>query len=82
MMVRVTGPVPLNAGTFDYVSNQIIIRDDGKMNLPLVGDMQAAGLLLPELQKFVEARYTNYFSQQIWPCCQIPIPQVIVQFVR
>jgi protein involved in polysaccharide export with SLBB domain len=81
-MVRVTGPAPLNAGTFNYVNNQIIIRDDGKLNLPLVGDVQAAGLLWPELLKVVEARYTNYFSQLIWPCCEIPIPRVIVQFVR
>src|SRR5262245_17552627 len=55
LAVRAFGPRPLNVGSFN-VWTSLRIGDDGKMNLPFVGEVQAAGLTVPELQRIVESR--------------------------
>lgn len=40
----------------------VIVRPDGKISFPLVGDMQAAGKSVEELRKEVETRIGEYVS--------------------
>lgn len=44
------------------VSRNVPVRPDGKISLPLVGDVQAAGLTPTELQNALEARFTKFLT--------------------
>lgn len=44
------------------VSRNVPVRPDGKISLPLVGDVQAAGMTPTELQNELEARFTKYLT--------------------
>ncbi len=44
------------------VSRNVPVRPDGKISLPLVGDVQAAGLTPTELQNELEASFTKYLT--------------------
>lgn len=44
------------------VSRNVTVRPDGKISLPLVGDVQAAGLTPTELQNELAARFTKYLT--------------------
>ena len=44
------------------VSRSVPVRPDGKISLPLVGDVQAAGLTPMELQNELEARFSKYLT--------------------
>lgn len=44
------------------VSRNVPVRPDGKISLPLVGDVQAAGLTPTELQNELAARFTKFLT--------------------
>jgi polysaccharide biosynthesis/export protein len=44
------------------VSRNVPVRPDGKISLPLVGDVQAAGLTPTDLQNELEARFSRYLT--------------------
>ena len=44
------------------VSRNVSVRPDGKISLPLVGDVQASGLTPMELQNVLAARFTKYLT--------------------
>jgi polysaccharide biosynthesis/export protein len=44
------------------VSRNVPVRPDGKISLPLVGDVQAAGLTPTELKMALEARFTKFLT--------------------
>ncbi|MGO8719744.1 MAG: polysaccharide biosynthesis/export family protein [Acidobacteriaceae bacterium] len=44
------------------VSRNVPVRPDGKISLPLVGDVQAAGLTPTELQNELEARFSKFLT--------------------
>ena len=44
------------------VSRNVPVRPDGKISLPLLGDVQAAGLTPTELKKELETRFTKFLT--------------------
>lgn len=44
------------------VSRNVPVRPDGKISLPLLGDVQAAGLTPTELQNELDARFSKYLT--------------------
>jgi polysaccharide export outer membrane protein len=44
------------------VSRNVPVRPDGKISLPLVGDVQASGLTPTELQNELEARFAKFLT--------------------
>jgi len=44
----------------DLTRNDIVIRPDGKVSLPLIGDVRAKGLTADELAKNITERYKEY----------------------
>ena len=44
------------------VSRNVPVRPDGKISLPLVGDVQAAGLTPTELKAALESRFTKFLT--------------------
>jgi polysaccharide export outer membrane protein len=44
------------------VSRNVPVRPDGKISLPLVGDVQAAGMTPTELKNELEARFTKFLT--------------------
>ena len=44
------------------VSRNVPVRPDGKISLPLVGDVQAAGLTPTQLKTELEARFTKFLT--------------------
>jgi polysaccharide export outer membrane protein len=44
------------------IVREVEIRDDGKISYPLIGDLQAAGLTIPELQDRLVARLGEYIA--------------------
>jgi polysaccharide export outer membrane protein len=44
------------------VSRNVPVRPDGKISLPLVGDVQAAGLTPTELKTELESRFTKFLT--------------------
>jgi len=45
------------------ISRSIPVRSDGKISLPLVGEVQAAGLTPAKLEKEIAGRLKNYISE-------------------
>ncbi len=45
------------------ISRSIPVRSDGKISLPLVGEVQAAGLTPLSLEKDIASRLKNYISE-------------------
>jgi polysaccharide biosynthesis/export protein len=45
------------------ISRSIPVRSDGKISLPLVGEVQAAGLTPLKLEKDIASKLTNYISE-------------------
>ncbi len=45
----------------DHSAPQVVVRPDGKITLPLIGDMQANGLTTKQLQEAVAERLKEYF---------------------
>ena len=56
------------------VSRNVPVRPDGKISLPLVGDVQAAGLTPTELQQELQTRFSKYLTD--------PSVSVIVAEIR
>lgn len=59
----VIGPddvLAVNVWKEDEISRQVPVRPDGKVSLPLIGDVQAAGLTPLELQESIRARLAAY----------------------
>lgn len=56
------------------VSRQVPVRPDGKISLPLLGDVQAAGLTPEQLQKELQKRFSTYLTD--------PTVSVIVVDIR
>ena len=44
------------------VSRNVSVRPDGKISLPLIGDIQAAGRTPTQLQNELESRFTKYLT--------------------
>jgi polysaccharide export outer membrane protein len=44
----------------DVLQRQVLVRPDGKISFPLIGDMQAAGLSVDELRADLEERISEY----------------------
>ena len=45
------------------VSRQVAVRPDGKISLPLIGDVQAVGLTPTQLQRELQSRFSKYLNQ-------------------
>lgn len=56
------------------ISRSVPVRPDGKISLPLIGDVQAAGLTPAQLQADLEKKFTSFISA--------PDVSVIVQEVK
>lgn len=59
----VIGPddlLTVNVWKEDEISRQVPVRPDGRVSLPLIGDVQAAGLTPLELQQSIRSRLTAY----------------------
>ena len=56
------------------LTRTIPVRPDGKITLPLIGDLQVSGLTAPRLQHLITERLTEYISK--------PEVTVIVQAVK
>jgi polysaccharide biosynthesis/export protein len=59
----VIGPddvLAVNVWKEDEISRQVPVRPDGRVSLPLIGDVQAAGLTPLELQQSIRARLAAY----------------------
>jgi polysaccharide biosynthesis/export protein len=59
----VIGPddvLAVNVWKEDEISRQVPVRPDGRVSLPLIGDVQAAGLTPLELQQSIRSRLTAY----------------------
>lgn len=73
----VIGPedvLAVNVWKEDEISRQAPVRPDGKVSLPLIGDVQAAGLTPLQLQQSIRARLAAYLVN--------PNVTVIVQEAR
>jgi len=58
----------INVWKEDALTKQVPVRSDGKISLPLIGDIQAAGRTPPQLEQDIAEKLTNYISN----------PQVVV----
>ncbi len=45
------------------LSMDLIVRDDGKISLPLVGEVEVAGLQVPELESLLQQKYAKYVEK-------------------
>lgn len=45
------------------LSMGVIVRDDGKISLPLVGEVEVAGLQVPELESLLQKKYLRYVEK-------------------
>ena len=45
------------------LSIESVVREDGKISLPLIGEVHAGGLSIPELQRILEQKYTRYLEK-------------------
>lgn len=64
----------INVWNEPQVSRDVPVRPDGKISLPLVGDVQAAGMTPTELRNELAARFTKYLTN--------PDVSVIVKEIR
>ena len=55
--------VAINVWKEPDISRSIPVRSDGKISLPLVGEVQAAGLTPLQLEKDIAGRLKNYISE-------------------
>lgn len=44
------------------LSLDVVVRSDGKISLPLIGEVEVAGLQIPELQNLLEQKYATYIE--------------------
>ena len=58
----------INVWKEEALTKQVPVRSDGKISLPLIGDVQAAGRTPPELEQDITDKLKNYISD----------PQVVV----
>lgn len=55
------------------LSEDLLVRSDGYVSLPLIGDVYAAGLEIPEFKTLIEKKYNEYLeSPQITVTCKMP----------
>lgn len=59
----------------EALSKLVTVRPDGKISLPLIGDVPAAGLTAAQLQEAITEKLTPYYKD-------LPAVSVIVQEVR
>jgi len=45
------------------LSTELVVRDDGKISLPLVGEVDVAGLQVPELERLLQKKYARYVEK-------------------
>jgi len=57
----------------DHSAPQVVVRPDGKITLPLIGDMQANGLTTKQLQEAVAERLKEFF---------VSVPTITVTVTR
>jgi polysaccharide export outer membrane protein len=56
----------------NHSRDEVLVRPDGKISLPLIGDIQAAGLTIGELAKLIKRKVVTF----------VPNPRVDVSLVR
>jgi polysaccharide export outer membrane protein len=56
----------------ETLSKQVTVRLDGKISLPLIKDIQAAGMSCEELENFIEEKYTDF----------VEVPEVSVTLLK
>ena len=56
--------VKINVWKHDELSQQVTVRPDGMMTLPLVGDIHAEGKSVDEIAADITARVNRYFQDQ------------------
>ena len=49
----------------DFTRQEILVRIDGKVSFPLLGDIQASGLTLMELKRQIEFGLKKYVSNPV-----------------
>jgi len=55
------------------LSRDVPVRSDGNVSLPLIGDIYAAGLEIPEFKAIMEKKYDEYIENpQITVTCKMP----------
>jgi len=55
------------------LSRDVPVRSDGNVSLPLIGDIYAAGLEIPEFRAIIEKKYDEYIENpQITVTCKMP----------
>ena len=55
------------------LSRDVPVRSDGNVSLPLIGDIYAAGLEIPEFKATIEKKYDEYIKDpQITVTCKVP----------
>jgi polysaccharide export outer membrane protein len=59
----------------EALSKIVTVRPDGKISLPLIGDVPAAGLTAAQMQEAITAKLTPYYKD-------LPSVSIIVQEVR
>ena len=64
----------INVWKEDELTRQVLVRSDGKISLPLIGDVQAAGLTPVQLKEVITERLQDYMSE--------PVVSVIVEIPR
>lgn len=64
----------INVWNQKEVSREVPVRPDGKISLPLIGDVQAAGLTPDQLQNELRAKFSKYLTN--------PTVTVIVVAIR
>lgn len=60
------------------LSRNVVVRPDGMISLPLIGDMQAAGMTASELSKTLASRLVEYMAD---PTVSVHVKQVNSYFV-
>lgn len=60
----------INVWKHDELSQEVTVRPDGNVSLPLVGEVHAAGRTGPDIAKEIEARYAKFYTE--------PVPVTVV----
>lgn len=62
VMVKEFGKRQVGFEKIEDLSKELIVRPDGKISLPLIGDFQAEGLTLNEVAKELTNKFSDYFD--------------------
>ncbi|MGZ3416648.1 MAG: polysaccharide biosynthesis/export family protein [Polyangiales bacterium] len=60
----------INVWKHDEISQEVTVRPDGNVSLPLVGEIRASGRSGPEIAKEIEAKLAKFYTE--------PVPVTVV----